>query len=140
MRSKAVYIAARYGRRLELRALASAIRAHGVEVTSQWLDGAEEAGQGAAAAAQMDLDDVDRADTLVFIGEPHGSANRGGGRWFEMGYAHAKGKRIIVVLAPLIGHHVAALGSTPDGHESVFTFLPNMELVDSVEAAMRALL
>lgn len=118
-----VYIAARYDRRFELRFAANALRANGHEVTAQWLDNAEEFKESMAAAAQMDLDDIDRADTILFIGEAFGSANRGGGRWFELGYAYALGKRLFVVLGE-------------GGHETVFTELPSMVVFPSLEKAM----
>lgn len=118
-----VYIAARYDRRFELRFTANALRANGHEVTAKWLDNAEEFKESMAAAAQMDLDDIDRADTVLFVGEPFGSVNRGGGRWFELGYAYAQGKRLFVVL-----------GS--GGHETVFTELPSMVTFPTIEKAM----
>lgn len=136
-----VYIAAKYHRRFELRALASALKAHGVAVTSRWLDnGEDEAAEtgGPAAAAQMDLDDVDAADAVIFIGEARGSKNTGGGRFFELGYAYAQGKRLIVVLGPAsAGDTDSTLGSTPAAHETVFTSLPLIEAVDTIDDAVR---
>lgn len=133
-----VYIAAKYRRRFELRALASALRAHGVEVTSQWLDNGEEDAEGPQAAAQMDLDDVDRADVVVFIGEPRMSENTGGGRWFELGYAYAKGKQLFIVLAGFgPGDGDLSIGNTPARHETVFTSLPGMVLCDTLDDAVR---
>ena len=63
------------------------------------------------------------------MGEPQASENRGGGRWFEFGYAHALGHRTIAVLDldPRKGGH----DHLPPGHESVFTALPDVELVTS---------
>lgn len=118
-----VYIAARYDRRFELRFAANAIRSNGHEVTAQWLDNAEEEKETEAEAAQMDVDDVLRADTVLFIGEPKGSANRGGGRWFELGLAYAYGKRIFFV--PGEG-----------GSETVFTALPEIASFETVEKAI----
>lgn len=139
-----VYIAAKYHRRYELRALAAALRSHGVTVTSQWLDNGEEEAKergGPSAAAQMDLDDVDAADAIIFIGEPRGSKNTGGGRFFELGYAHAQGKRLIIVLGPSgPGDADTSLGCTPGSHETVFTSLPNMELVDTLDQAVERVL
>src|SRR5690606_27818413 len=106
-----VYVAARYGRRFELRTFASALRSNGIEVTAQWLDNGEETAGSARQAALMDVEDVRRADAIVFFGEPHGSRNRGGGRWFELGLAFAIGKRCLAVL-------------DGKGHESIFTALP----------------
>lgn len=133
-----VYVAAKYHRRFELRAFAAALRAHGIEVTARWLDNGEEEADGPAAAAQMDVDDVLRADALVFIGEARGSKNTGGGRWFELGLAYAHGKRCVVVLGPDAPSDV--IGSAAPGHETVFTSLSHFELVDTLDDAMRALL
>ena len=134
-----VYIAAKYARRFELRALAAALKAHGVEITARWLDNGEEEAAGPAEAGQMDVDDVARADALVFIGEPHGSKNTGGGRWFELGLAYAYGKRCLVLLAPQPEERVAAMGGTEADHESVFTSMPYFEKYHSQEEIMQAL-
>ena len=104
-----VYLAAKYNRRFALRKLRDALKERGIEVTSQWIDNAEES-KSAHHAAQMDIDDVTRADALVFFGEPTGSKNTGGGRWFEFGYAYAIGLRLLVV-------------RDIEGYESVFTEL-----------------
>ena len=56
------------------------------------------------AAALMDLRDVDSADCVIFMAEPYGSENRGGGRYFEYGYAFAMQKHIIVIQPG--GYHV----------------------------------
>jgi nucleoside 2-deoxyribosyltransferase len=119
-----VYIAGKYGRRHEFVYVANALKAHGHENTARWVNGDEE-GQGAAAAAQMDVDDVLRADAILFIGQPKGSANTGGGRWFELGLAYANKKRCLAVL--------------DGGSETVFTALPEIKCFDSVEAALVAL-
>lgn len=133
-----VYIAAKYHRRFTLRYVANALRSNGHEVTSKWLDNGEEEAGSAAAAAQMDIDDVSAADTVLFFGEPHGSKNSGGGRWFELGLAFAWGKRCIVVLGP-VTEADASLGNAAPRHETVFTSLERFECFDTVEAALLAL-
>lgn len=138
MSDKTVYIASKYARRFELRAVADAAKERGYTCTSRWLDNGEEEAGGPAAAAQMDLDDVDRASVVLFVGQPQGSKNAGGGRWFELGYAYARGKRCMVVVAdPELGVD-SSLGSAP-GHETVFTSLPMIEVYGSVEAALHRL-
>lgn len=119
-----VYIAGKYGRRGEFIFVVNALKTHGHESTARWIDGDEE-GQGEAAAAQMDVDDVLRADVILFIGQPKGSANTGGGRWFELGLAYANKKRCLAVL--------------DGGSETVFTALPGIERFDSIEQAIVAL-
>lgn len=136
MKTTSIYIAAKYQRRFDLRLLAEKLQTLGYEVTAQWLWDGEE-GQGIQQAAIMDVEDVRRADTLVFIGEPQASENRGGGRWFEFGMAHAIGHRCIAVLNldPTKGGH----DHLPIGHESVFTALPDVEIVTSQEELVQLL-
>lgn len=128
-----IYIAAKYQRRFDLRPLAHKLAEAGHEVTSTWLWNGEE-GKTITDAAVMDMDDVKRADCLVFIGEPQASENRGGGRWFEFGAAWALGKRTIAVLDmdPSKGGH----DHLPIGHESVFTALPGVVTVTSQESLL----
>lgn len=116
-----IYLAAKYNRRFELRPLVDQLETSGHESTAQWINNAEES-KGRAAAAQMDVDDVLRADVLIFFAEPKGSANSGGGRYFELGLAHASGLKIIVILV--------------DDHETVFTALPNMIVVSNFDQAL----
>lgn len=131
-----VYIAAKYARRFELRDLVETLAIAKVESTAQWIDGDEE-GKTITEAAVMDYEDVRRADVLIFIGEPQASENRGGGRWFEFGLAHAMGKRCIAVLNmdPSKGGH----DHLPIGHETVFTALPDVEIVTSIEELIELL-
>lgn len=106
-----IYIAARYDRRYELRDVATQLANSNHEITSRWLDNGEES-KSQVDGALMDLEDVDRADIIVFYAQQTGSFNKGGERWFEFGYAYAKGKPVIVVLPEPV-----------DMHESVFTAL-----------------
>jgi hypothetical protein len=121
-----VYIAAKYSRRYELRALRDALQVMGHPVTAQWLDNAEES-KGLAQAAEMDVDDVLRADALLFMGEPRGSQNRGGGRWFEFGVAYQAGKVCYVICPP------SSDPSDERRDESVFTHLPSVIRFNDIE-------
>lgn len=137
MKTTSIYIAAKYHRRFDLQTLAEQLQALGFNLTCQWLFGGEEEKLTIREKAVMDVEDVRRADTLVFIGEPQASENRGGGRWFEFGMAHALGKRCIAVLDldPAKGGH----DHLPNGHESVFTGLPDVEIVTSQEELVQLL-
>lgn len=117
-----IYIAAKYAKRYELRLVVDQLRAMGHECTSQWIDNGEES-KGQQDAALMDLADVDRADMVVFLAEPHRSQNIGGGRWFEFGYAYAKEKRIVVV-------------QPGEAFETVFCALPRITPVASISDAL----
>lgn len=121
-----IYLAARYARMQEMQRYANSLRMKGHIITSQWIDGAEERSEDkgdeslAQKAARMDISDVLSADTIIFFGEPRGSTNRGGGRWFELGLAYQAGKRCICILdmndADVHDHNES-------GHESVFTHI-----------------
>jgi nucleoside 2-deoxyribosyltransferase len=100
-----IYLAARYSRRDQLRALAEQLREAGHTVTSRWLETewANRPDQSSAAPpeyrakyALIDLEDVDAADVVVSFTEAPGDGSRGG-RHVEHGYALAKGKRLVVV-------------------------------------------
>jgi nucleoside 2-deoxyribosyltransferase len=130
-----IYVAAKYYRGTELKKLCAELRTVGHEVTSRWILQGEE-GMTAEAAALMDLEDVDAAEAVLFIGEPRGSENRGGGRWFELGYAHAKGKKLFVVL------NMEERGThdiNEAGHETVFTHMRGIVLAHSQDEMVEIL-
>lgn len=132
-----IYLAARYARMKEMQSFASQLVALGHSITSQWITGAEERAEGtskAVKAAHMDIEDVLQADTIIFFGEPRGSANRGGGRWFELGLAYQSGKRCICVLDM---NDQAIHDHNESGHESVFTHI--LECYESFPAALENL-
>ena len=102
-----IYLAAAWGRREEILRVADRLRLVGVEITSNWLTEEEGMQSGSKERflrerAYVDLQDVDRADVLVrFADMPRTRkvprALISGARMFEMGYAKAKGKGLIVV-------------------------------------------
>jgi nucleoside 2-deoxyribosyltransferase len=124
-----IYIAAKYDRRLDprIKDLRAELEAQGHEITAKWLDNAEES-KGLREAAMMDVEDVDRADALIFVGEPRGSLNRGGGRWFEFGLAYGLRKRCYAVLPEALDP------DDPRRDESVFAHLPRVLRFDSFRA------
>ena len=102
-----IYLAAAWGRREEILRVADRLRLVGVEITSNWLTEEEGMQSGSKERflrerAYVDLQDVDKADALVrFADTPRTRsvprALISGARMFEMGYAKAKGKGLIVV-------------------------------------------
>jgi hypothetical protein len=100
-----VYIAGRYSRKVELRSVAADLRARGVNVTSRWLEEdadpnsqmGEHSEEFYAAVARKDLDDIDRATSMLFFAEDPLVGTPRGGRHVEFGYALARGKYIDVV-------------------------------------------
>lgn len=103
-----VYIAARYSRRDEMKSVVPHLEAAGVEVTSRWLledkplntKLGDDTPEFYRETAHVDIDDIDRADSILFFSEdPHVGTPRGG-RHVEFGYAIGKGKRLIVIGGP----------------------------------------
>lgn len=103
-----IYLAARYSRRDEMRIVANELDRKGFEVTSRWLyeDASLNSKLGDHSSefyrqtAQIDIEDITDADTIVFFAEdPHVGVPRGG-RHVEFGYAYAAGKRMVVIGEP----------------------------------------
>lgn len=98
-----IYLAGRYGRRLEIKGYADQLRAAGHTVTSRWLDSEHAAFDAAPTWEQMldwaenDLSDINDADVFVAFTESPDSPFARGGRHVEFGYALATGKYMIVV-------------------------------------------
>ena len=121
-----IYLAARYSRRDEMKALATHLRLAGFFITSRWLYEDKplntHLGDDSPAfyreTAQIDLDDVDKSDALVFFAEDPKVGTPRGGRHVEFGYALAKGERCIVI----------------GGEENIFHYLPNVMHFPTVSA------
>lgn len=92
------YLAARFPRRAEMERIAKKINKAmpDAECVARWVFGGEE-GLNRMQIANLDLHDVNRADTLIIFTHPRGEPHPGGGRFVEMGYALAKQKRVIVI-------------------------------------------
>ena len=99
-----VYLAGRFARRQELRLIAAELKMAGAQVTSRWLQAelpldAQElqlAGR-AAQLAQMNFEDVSRADVCISFTEQDGAPQGRGGRHTELGIALATGQKVILV-------------------------------------------
>jgi len=117
-----VYIAGRYSKLAELKQESLQFEAAGIEITSSWLNNMED-GLTFEDIAVLDLNDVDRADTLVLYTEPYGTLVPGGGRHVEFGYALGRGKRVLIV-GPL---------------ENVFSWHPSVITFPRTEYAVRYL-
>lgn len=120
-----VYLAAAWGRRLEILAVAERLRSLGIEVTSRWLieetDMSNNRDQFLAERAEIDLADVDSADALVrftdVLTPTVDSRLVSCARMVEFGYAKARGKRLYVC----------------GGHQNVFDFLPGVIHIKDVD-------
>jgi hypothetical protein len=100
-----VYLASRFARRDEMRAIASELSAAGFLVTSRWLQSSAaltaaelEPGRLGGQLACMDLEDLRRAELLVaFTEEPDQQRPGRGGRHTELGIALGLGIGVVLV-------------------------------------------
>jgi hypothetical protein len=123
-----IYMAARYSRRLEILAYATALAAEGHEITSRWLNGTHEARDGDTRRwgefAQDDIDDIGQSDTVIAFTERDGPGRNRGGRHVEFGVGLITGRKMIVI-GPV---------------ENVFHALPGVLQFDTWGAFMAVLL
>jgi nucleoside 2-deoxyribosyltransferase len=100
------YLAARYDRRDELRAIAEKLRKEvHFTITSRWLneteplnsDMGDHSDEFYTLTATIDLEDVNDADCVVFFSEDPLEAFKRGGRHVEFGFALAQNKPIYVI-------------------------------------------
>lgn len=100
-----VYLASRYSRRDELRGYRDALNKAGITVTSRWLDETEPLDGKLVnhtptfwkKHAEIDIEDVERADALIFFAESPETPTPRGGRHVEFGVALALNKPIYVI-------------------------------------------
>lgn len=122
MNSLKVYIAGRYANLSKLAEERKLYEAAGIEITSSWLNNAED-GLSFTDVAHLDLDDVARADALVLYTEPYGTPVPGGGRHVEFGYALGLGKYMVIV----------------GPHENIFHWHETVSVFPRTEYAIRYL-
>lgn len=96
-----IYLAACFGQQAEVRDKANELHVQGHLCTSNWRfekpsgDGSETKFAGKyLQAAMQDLRDINDADMLVLLA---GQVSQTGGKHFEVGYAVAKGKQVVIV-------------------------------------------
>lgn len=119
-----IYLAARYLRRDELREYRRKLKELGHEVTSRWLDERKDAASTVhdvteaehIKIALRDLEDVAAADMFVVFNNEKGMKKRGG-HHVEMGYAMAKGKKLVVL----------------EEKENTFCYLPEIKFFKNFE-------
>lgn len=123
-----IYLAARWGRRIELQGYAEQLKLMGHTVTSRWLWGHESelkddgtnmycSDEEKARFALEDLEDIRTATCVISFTEPlaPNTGQKRGGRHAEFGYAIGMEKRLII-LGP---------------REHVFHWLPHVEQFSS---------
>ena len=131
-----LYLAAAWSRKDEISAVAGdLVRSNDqIEITSRWLQEPVDLRPGQTRSqfrqerAQHDIEDVAAADILVrftddLTYEKVPARLATGARMFEMGYAYALGKEIVVV----------------GGVQPIFDYLPSIVHVSNVDALKRYL-
>jgi hypothetical protein len=104
-----IYLASRYSRNDEMKGIRDVLQALGHKITSRWIDCHPDVvgdftesfdsemlntnPEQCAPLGQHDLDDIDKADTVISFTGFGGK----GGRHVEFGYALAKGKKLFIV-------------------------------------------
>lgn len=104
-----IYIAGRYGRRLEFAGYAERMKALGATITARWLEGEHEAKDGSGTLveqrgwAEDDLVDIDGSSAMWVFTEHPTSGHSRGGRHVELGYGIARAtwhEMRVVVIGP----------------------------------------
>ena len=95
--TEAIYIAAKFTRKLEMRTIAAALSDFGYKVASRWIEQQENDDDPPSDWADRDVEEVGAADTLVLFTETEAGGYTTGGRFVELGIAIAWDKRIIIV-------------------------------------------
>jgi hypothetical protein len=128
---KQIYLASRFARRDEMRAIALDLERAGFAVTSRWLespasltsDDLDPEGLGGRLAV-MDFEDLKVADLCIAFTEEEEQTSRGrGGRHTELGMAIGLGKEVMIV----------------GPREHVFHALPTIRQFPNWEAARESL-
>lgn len=127
-----VYLASRYSTKDMIRLYAGTLNSVGVEVTSRWLEEKYSSSttldqvpeSELSGFAQIDLEDVRRADMLVFFSVDPLIPVARGGRHVEFGYALGLGKPILVV----------------GPKENIFHYLPQITFVSTWSEALKFLI
>jgi len=108
-----IYLAARYSKHPEMQVVRNVLETMGHDVTSRWIDCRSDVVGDftssftpeflnsrpdlCAPLARHDLDDINRADTVISFTYPPSEDGVKGGRHVEFGYALARGKRMMLV-------------------------------------------
>lgn len=121
------YLAARFGRREEMKDIRAVLRSEGEEVHARWLDLETDmtdplsTDEKRTRDAIMDAEDVTKCDGILCFTEDPDNPNvtgRGrGGRHVEFGLALALNKRVVVI----------------GPRENIFHWLPNIEVFPTLE-------
>jgi nucleoside 2-deoxyribosyltransferase len=126
-----VYLAAGFSRKDEIAEKSKELRLLGVQVTSTWpweevpanctlADCSDTYHQDNAA---RDIAEINAADSIILFTQDPTKPFCRGGRMHEFGYAHARGKRLVVV----------------GPRENIFHYLPTVNVYPTWEALIQEL-
>ena len=119
-----IYVAHNFSAREWLPEVVHKIKVVGHHVTSTWIfDDAHAAGGSRLSSAKVDLADIDQSSCIVLFVDQYGETP-GKGKYFELGYAYAQQKRIILV---------------GKDESCVFYWLPGIQRVADVEELIELL-
>jgi len=135
-----IYLAARYGRRKEIAAIAERLEKHHHAITSTWVWGEHEAAdqspttKEARTWATDDLTGICQADAFVLFAEPDPQHQGGrGGRWVELGYA------LGLMEGWPNGNGLDYIFLVGQPEPNIFTHLPEIEPVPDADALVNRL-
>ena len=110
------YLAARYSRRNEMRAVARELESLGHTVGSRWLHA--DPNRSDVQAATEDIEDLrDASGLILFTEEPNCGGRNRGGRHVEFGWALASGMEVFIV----------------GPRENVFHYMPEVKVFDTLQ-------
>jgi nucleoside 2-deoxyribosyltransferase len=102
-----VFIAGWFDARPIMNELASILESEGFVISSRWIQTAKDVpdfyglhDSTLKRAAYKDIEDIDASDLVILVNPKRHHGHGRGGRHWEMGYAYAKGKPIIIVGEP----------------------------------------
>jgi hypothetical protein len=96
--TSSIYLAAAFRHRYRMQGIRADIqRIPGLMCTSRWIDNETDDERDALKSARIDLEDIELADTLIGFPDPARSVNSRGGHFYEEGYSHAMGHRVIII-------------------------------------------
>jgi hypothetical protein len=101
------YLAGRFSKRFELQGVRADLQRLSHICTSRWIDVETEDEAELRERALMDIEDIRLADTLIAFHDPPRTPPSRGGHFFEEGFAHALGRRVILIGARChVFHHL----------------------------------
>ena len=134
----AVYLAASYGRKHAIAALARILRRYGIVVTSDWHDHPQE-WKTQKQWAENDIDCIEKARGILFFSEEPDSGYMTGGRHFELGWGAAHGKWLwLIGRRENAFHNLAHMNLYADVMAWIEAIIaPSMEHKEEVDALLR---